>query len=133
VKSKGWLAGPDYAAFRFLPAALSRNPFTRRHLHFHVLSNHHRNHNRPDQFSPDHSLTQQHERADKPTRTLRRPKAPHHDGRCLVVPVAVTAGDKIESLRQWASGRCLSADRAGVYSRSEGGGGGRVRRVVRTG
>jgi hypothetical protein len=48
-----------------------------------------------------------------------------------VVPVAVTADDKIESLRQWASGRCLSADRAGVYSRSEGGGGGRVRRVVR--
>jgi hypothetical protein len=46
-----------------------------------------------------------------------------------VVPVAVTAGDKIESLRQWASGRCLSADRAGVYSRSEGGG--RLRRVVR--
>jgi hypothetical protein len=48
-----------------------------------------------------------------------------------VVPVAVTAGDKIEGLRQWASGRCLSADRAGVYSRTEGGGGGRVRRVVR--
>jgi hypothetical protein len=36
-----------------------------------------------------------------------------------VVPVAVTAGDKIESLRQWASGRCLSADRAGVYSRAD--------------
>ena len=50
-----------------------------------------------------------------------------------VVPVAVTAGDKIEGLRQWASGRCLSADRAGVYSRSESGSGGRVRRVVRTG
>ena len=48
-----------------------------------------------------------------------------------VVPVAVTAGDKIEGLRQWASGRCLSADRAGVYSRSEGGSGGQVRRVVR--
>ena len=50
-----------------------------------------------------------------------------------VVPVAVTAGDKVESLRQWASGRCLSADRAGVYSRAEGsiGSGGRVRRVVR--
>ncbi len=48
-----------------------------------------------------------------------------------VVPVAVTAGDKIESLRQWASGRCLSADRAVVYSRTEAGGGGRVRRVVR--
>jgi SpoVK/Ycf46/Vps4 family AAA+-type ATPase len=48
-----------------------------------------------------------------------------------VVPVAVTAGDKIERLRQWASGRCLSADRAGVYSRAESGSGGRVRRVVR--
>ena len=47
-----------------------------------------------------------------------------------VVPVAVTAGDKIESLRQWASGRCLSADRVGVYSRAEVGGG-TVRRVVR--
>jgi hypothetical protein len=47
-----------------------------------------------------------------------------------VVPVAVTAADKIEGLRHWASGRCLSADRAGVYSRSEVGGG-RVRRVVR--
>jgi hypothetical protein len=50
-----------------------------------------------------------------------------------VVPVAVTAADKIEGVRQWASGRCLSADRAGVYSRSEVGSGGRVRRVVRAG
>ena len=40
-------------------------------------------------------------------------------------------GDKIESLRQWASSRCLSADRAGVYSRLEGVSGGRVRRMVR--
>jgi hypothetical protein len=48
-----------------------------------------------------------------------------------IVPVAVTAGDKIEALRQWASGRCLSADRAGVYSRAEASSGGRVRRVVR--
>ena len=48
-----------------------------------------------------------------------------------VVPVAVTAGDKIETLRQWASGRCLSADRAGVYSRTEESSGGRGRRVVR--
>jgi hypothetical protein len=47
-----------------------------------------------------------------------------------VVPVAVTAGDKIEGLRQWASGRYLSADRAGVYSRLEVSGG-RVRSVVR--
>ena len=47
-----------------------------------------------------------------------------------VVPVAVTAGDKIEGLRQWASGRCLSADRAGVYSRTEEIGG-RMWMVVR--
>ena len=47
-----------------------------------------------------------------------------------VVPVACTPGDKIAGLRQWASGRCLSADRAGVYSRTEVGGA-RVRRVVR--
>ena len=47
-----------------------------------------------------------------------------------VVPIAVTAGDKIEALRQWASGRCLSADRMGVYSRSEVGSG-RGRRVLR--
>ena len=48
-----------------------------------------------------------------------------------VVPVAVTAGDKIEALRQWASGRCLSADRAGVYSPDQERAGGRGRRVVR--
>jgi hypothetical protein len=49
-----------------------------------------------------------------------------------VVPVAVTAGDKIEGLRQWASGRCLSADRAGVYSRPEiQAGNSRARRVMR--
>ena len=46
-----------------------------------------------------------------------------------VVPVAVNVGDKIEALRHWASGRCLSADRAGVYAREEGGSGGRVRKV----
>ena len=48
-----------------------------------------------------------------------------------VVPVAVTAGDKIEALRQWASGRCLSADRTGVYGCEQERAGGRVRRVVR--
>jgi hypothetical protein len=34
-----------------------------------------------------------------------------------IVPVAVTAGESVERLRQWASGRCLSADRPGIYSR----------------
>ena len=36
-----------------------------------------------------------------------------------VVLMAVTAGDKIESLRQWASGRGLSADQPGIHSRQE--------------
>jgi ATPase family associated with various cellular activities (AAA) len=34
-----------------------------------------------------------------------------------VVPVAITAGESVERLRNWAAGRCLSADRAGVYCR----------------
>lgn len=37
-----------------------------------------------------------------------------------VVPVAVTSGESVERLRRWASGRCLSADRPGVY-RHDGG------------
>jgi SpoVK/Ycf46/Vps4 family AAA+-type ATPase len=32
-----------------------------------------------------------------------------------VVPVAVTSAEAVERLRQWASGRCLSADRPGIY------------------
>ena len=49
-----------------------------------------------------------------------------------VVPVAVTAGDKIEALRQWASGRVLSADQPGIYSRESGADrNSRVRRVMR--
>jgi hypothetical protein len=38
-----------------------------------------------------------------------------------IVPVAVTAGEAVERLRNWASGRCLSADRPGIYSRSGSG------------
>ncbi len=34
-----------------------------------------------------------------------------------IVPVAITAGESVERLRNWAAGRCLSADRAGIYSR----------------
>jgi hypothetical protein len=37
------------------------------------------------------------------------------------VPVAVTAGESVEKLRQWASGRCLSAERPGTYSREGNG------------
>jgi hypothetical protein len=32
-----------------------------------------------------------------------------------VVPVAVRAAESVERLRQWASGRCLSADASGIY------------------
>jgi len=34
-----------------------------------------------------------------------------------IVPVAVTAGEAVERLRNCAAGRCLSADRPGIYSR----------------
>jgi hypothetical protein len=34
-----------------------------------------------------------------------------------IVPVAITAGESVERLRSWAAGRCLSADRPGIYSR----------------
>lgn len=34
-----------------------------------------------------------------------------------VVPVAVTAGEQVEKLRSWASGRCLSASAPGLYRR----------------
>ena len=38
-----------------------------------------------------------------------------------IVPVAVTAGEAVEKLRQWASGRCLSAERPGIYAREGNG------------
>ena len=34
-----------------------------------------------------------------------------------IVPVAVTAGEAVERLRSWAAGRCLAADRPGLYTR----------------
>ena len=37
-----------------------------------------------------------------------------------VVPVATTAAESVERLRNWASGRCLDADVPGIYSRGEG-------------
>lgn len=39
-----------------------------------------------------------------------------------VVPVSATAAETVERLRSWASGRCLSADRPGVYRRTGGNG-----------
>ena len=45
-----------------------------------------------------------------------------------IVPVAATAAESIERLRDWASGRCLRADRPGVFTR--GGVAGETRRKV---
>jgi len=42
-----------------------------------------------------------------------------------VVPVAVTSGESVERLRQWADGRCLSAEQTGVYRSQKSGGTGR--------
>ena len=36
-----------------------------------------------------------------------------------VVPVAATAAESVERLRSWASGRCLDAERAGIYGRPQ--------------
>lgn len=36
-----------------------------------------------------------------------------------VVPVAVTAAESVNRLRNWASGRCLNADAPGIYVRSQ--------------
>lgn len=48
-----------------------------------------------------------------------------------VVPVAATAAESVERLRTWASGRCLSADRPGLYVRSGSASGSTRRRVAR--
>jgi hypothetical protein len=36
-----------------------------------------------------------------------------------IVPVAVTAAESVGRLRTWASGRCLSADKSGIYVRED--------------
>ncbi|MCG6157268.1 AAA family ATPase [Rubinisphaera margarita] len=37
-----------------------------------------------------------------------------------VVPVAVTAAESVDSLRRWASGRCLDAEKGGIYQFTPG-------------
>jgi len=39
-----------------------------------------------------------------------------------IVPVAVTSAESVERLRSWASGRCLSADKPGIYKFTSGNG-----------
>lgn len=48
-----------------------------------------------------------------------------------VVPVAATAAESVEKLRDWASGRCLSAAAPGLYQRTGGTAAGARRRVSR--
>ncbi len=43
---------------------------------------------------------------------------PLADAAAHIVPVAVTAGEQVERLRTWAAGRCLDADRPGLYCRA---------------
>ena len=43
---------------------------------------------------------------------------PLADAASHIVPVAVTAGEQVERLRSWAAGRCLDADRPGLYARA---------------
>ena len=38
-----------------------------------------------------------------------------------VVPVARTAGESVKTLRDWAAGRCLDADRGGIFQDNAGG------------
>jgi len=54
-------------------------------------------------------------------------EAAHH-----IVPVAVTAGESVERLRAWAAGRCLAADRPGLYTRAAAPAGRGGRNVDRT-
>ena len=48
-----------------------------------------------------------------------------------IVPVAVTASESVERLRTWATGRCLSAEQPGLYSRSTTATDGPRRKVAR--
>lgn len=48
-----------------------------------------------------------------------------------VVPVAVTSAESVQRLREWASGRCLDADHAGIYRHQPQRGNGR-RSVARS-
>lgn len=48
-----------------------------------------------------------------------------------IVPVAVTAAESVDRLRQWSNGRCLSAHEAGIYSCKPSRGTSRRRSVTR--
>ena len=94
---------PAIPGRRFLPPfAHPCHPQQGPHNQPHEHSHHDIPRSRPAHQQPAHN----------PTHSQHRPETPHQDGRRLDIPVAVTAGYKIEVLRQWASSRSLSADRA---------------------
>ena len=47
-----------------------------------------------------------------------------------VVPVAVTSQESVQRLRSWATGRCLDAERGGIYANSQAKGKATSRRRV---
>ena len=51
--------------------------------------------------------------------------------RSTAAPVAVTAAESVERLRNWAAGRCLDASRGGIYARGNPEGPKAARRVAR--
>ena len=67
----------------------------------------------------EHELPSREQLQDIATGIAQGDELPTGDDLARVL--ASTAGDTIEALRQWASGRCLSADRAGVYLRGRAG------------
>jgi len=49
-----------------------------------------------------------------------------------IVPIARTSAESVEKLRQWASGRCLSADQIGIYQHGSAADSKTRRRVARS-
>lgn len=47
-----------------------------------------------------------------------------------IVPIAATAGEKVTSLREWASGRCLSASSKGLYNHATPAASSKQRRAI---
>ena len=58
----------------------------------------------------------------------------HHQANQIswLVPPTVTSGESVERPRQWADGRCLSAEQLGVYRRHTPNNGASRRQVNRT-
>jgi SpoVK/Ycf46/Vps4 family AAA+-type ATPase len=99
----------DAIFFLDLPSAAERDSIWRIHLAAFGLD--------PDQRRPvDREFTGAEIRAC--CRLAALLDVPLVEAATNIVPVAITAGESVERLRGWASGRCLAADRPGIYHRS---------------